>query len=104
MLGAEGRADGGVASECTIWGGVASALQQGSHGVADTKCDVIDPRTGLSCSTLSEVNNAEVQLALIPFTLISFLVRSISDWNSVPQSVVSQPSLNSFKMALTKSN
>ncbi len=34
----------------------------------------------------------------------SFLSRSISDWNSLPQSVVSQPSLNLFKMALKKSN
>ena len=34
----------------------------------------------------------------------SFLPRTISDWNSLPQSLVGQPSLNSFKMALSKIN
>ena len=34
----------------------------------------------------------------------SFLPRTISDWNGLPQSLVGQPSLNSFKMALSKIN
>ena len=34
----------------------------------------------------------------------SFIPRTISDWNNLPQSIVGQPSLVSFKMALTKSN
>ena len=34
----------------------------------------------------------------------SFLPRTILDWNSLSQSLVGQPSLNSFKMALSKRN
>ena len=34
----------------------------------------------------------------------SFLPRIISDWNSLSQSLVGQPSLNSFKVALSETN